>query len=61
MGLVTRLRTRVDQWRAADTFHYECTVCEWSFQTDHGVCPDCGGDVERVAGVFDATAVDPHP
>jgi rRNA maturation endonuclease Nob1 len=61
MGLVTRLRTAVRQWRSTDPYHYECTVCDRSFQSAHDTCPDCGGDVERVAGAFDSTAVDPHP
>jgi rRNA maturation endonuclease Nob1 len=61
MGLVSTLRDVVEQWRETDPYHYECTVCERSFQSDHTVCPDCGGDVERVAGAFDSAAVDPHP
>jgi rRNA maturation endonuclease Nob1 len=61
MGLVTRFKNVVEQWRATDPYHYACTVCERSFQSERATCPDCGGDVERVGGAFDTTSVDPHP
>jgi rRNA maturation endonuclease Nob1 len=60
MGLVRTLKSAVDRLRA-DPYHYECAVCDRTFETDRSTCPDCGGDVERVAGAFESTAVDPHP
>ncbi|SEP20344.1 hypothetical protein SAMN04487948_1218 [Halogranum amylolyticum] len=61
MGLISALRQRMGQWESPDPYHYECTVCERSFENERSTCTDCGGDVERVAGMFDSTAVDPHP
>ncbi|WP_435064824.1 hypothetical protein [Halobaculum sp. EA56] len=61
MGLVSRIRDAVDRMRPSDPYHYECTVCERAFPAEQSTCPECGGDVERVTGSFDSTAVDPSP
>lgn len=61
MGFITKLKDVVGRWRPTDPYHYEYTVCERTFQAEQSTCPECGGDVERVSGAFDATAVDPHP
>jgi hypothetical protein len=61
MALVERLRNVVNSLRSSDPYHYECTVCGRAFQSEESNCPECGGDVERVSGAFDSTAVDPSP
>lgn len=60
MALLTELKERIARWRSADPYHYECTVCERTFQSDRSKCPDCGGAVERVTGAG-GVAAEPHP
>jgi rRNA maturation endonuclease Nob1 len=61
MGLVSTVQRLVSRLRSTDPYHYRCTVCERSFGTEQSVCPDCGGDVERVAGGLASGRVDPGP
>jgi len=60
MKVANTIRRVLAGWREADPYHYECTVCDRSFQEERSTCPDCGGDVERAAGGFEST-VDPTP
>lgn len=61
MGYVTKVKELVNNWRTADPYHYECAVCGRTFESERSTCPECGGDVERISGAFDSTAVDPNP
>jgi lipopolysaccharide biosynthesis regulator YciM len=61
VALVERLRNVVNRFRSTDPYHDECTVCGRAFQSAESSCPECGGEVERVSGPFDSTAVDSSP
>lgn len=58
---LTKLKDALVRWRETDPYHYACTVCERSFQSDRSTCPDCGGDVVRAAGTSESLGVDPNP
>lgn len=60
MAFLTDLKERIDRWRTADPYHYECTVCERTFQSDRRKCPDCGGAVKRATGT-QSTGAEPLP
>jgi rRNA maturation endonuclease Nob1 len=61
MAIVSTIKDAWRSWFGTDPYHYECTVCDRSFQRERATCPDCGGDVERVSGATDGVGGDVHP